>query len=82
MTRLGRRLWLAYYFILFANVWGTVEGLKLNYPISSRNYVFLLATIALLVGGLLRLEGDESTDRVYRIQLKGSPLTWRIIKLR
>lgn len=82
MTRVGKRLWLGYYSLLFAILWATIEQLHSDAAITSKNYVLLLAAFALMLGALLRLEGDESTEPVYRVHTKGSPTQWSIQKLR
>jgi len=82
MTRVGKRLWIGYYILLFAVIWATIDSLNADSPITSKNYVLAFAAAFLAIGGLLRLEGDESTEPVYWVNLKGRPSTWRIIKLR
>lgn len=82
MTRLGRRLWIWYYVVLFSAAYATIDSFRAGAPITSKNYIIAFAVTGLMFAAVLRLKGDESTDRVYRIHMKGNPVTWNIQKLR
>ena len=82
MTRLGKRLWVWYYILLFAVAYLSLNAFRNDRPLSSGNYILLFALAGLTIAALLKLNGDESTEPVYRVQMKGKITTWRVQKLR
>lgn len=82
MTRLGKRLFVAYYGLLFAVAYATVNALKLHRPITSANYVLMTFSLWLAIAGLVHFKGDNETGPVYKFQIGNNPTKWRIYKLR
>lgn len=82
MTRLGKRLFVWYYITLLSIGYATLDSFRVGASLTSKDYVLAFAVTGLAIAALVKFSGDESTEPVYRVYMKGSIVQWRVQKLR